>query len=391
MHLSNKNIFNNNYSKFKNLLFTFSFILFLVFWILKTSMLVYFVSNIVFVTILSLSITGLLLTILFFTEFNVLEIFCSSLLLIASIINFMIIKNYEILFYTILIIACKDISFRKLVKVHFITNASFLIVLTSLSTLGIIDDLVFIAGNRIRHSMGLLYPTVYSARVFFIVVSYTFLRKFKINFIEFIFLLSIVIKVYIFTDGRLDTLLAIILLVFSFFSNKININILKYLSFIGIFSPIIASIISYFSSKFYNFSSTFMVEINNLFSNRLSLGYRAINMYDIKLFGQKIYEQGNGGISGLKNVINEYFFIDSSYLSLMIKNGGIFFLIVIMISTFKLKKYYDQKMYTFIIVFSIVAINSMVSTFYYNAAVNSIILFMLTKINLESSEHNRHG
>ncbi|MCV3556058.1 hypothetical protein [Pediococcus ethanolidurans] len=56
--------------------------------------------------------------------------------------------------------------------------------------------------------------------------------------------------------------------------------------------PIPALVFSYVTTTFFNSNSNLLTLLNNLFSGRLSIVQGILNQYGIKVFGQKVIENG---------------------------------------------------------------------------------------------------
>ena len=102
----------------------------------------------------------------------------------------------------------------------------------------------------------------------------------------------------------------------------------------------LSATIMIFLSYFYSSSNHILRKIDSLFSGRLALGYRAFSKYDINLFGRTIVEHSFAGVKGLKlangngGLPSNYFYIDSSYIRMLLLWGFLVFLIVIICLTF---------------------------------------------------------
>ena len=288
---------------------------------LRSSMFVYSVSSIFFNGAYFISIVGLITKVIIFDRFSIKELIAGACLLFTSFLASYMSEDYDIFFYALLIIACKNITFKNVIKNHFFVNSILLISVTFLALNGFLTDIIFQRDGILRHSLGLLYPTVYAARVFFLIASYIYLKKYKLTIINLLIVLGIGYFTFYMTNGRLDLLSLILLCTLVYVLQFVDNKRLKIVGFVGLFFPIISTIIAWITAYFYNAQSNTWYVINLLFSGRLGLGYIALNRYDIKIFGQKIYEQGLGGIEGLNNITNSYFFIDSSYLAILVKYG----------------------------------------------------------------------
>ena len=81
-------------------------------------------------------------------------------------------------------------------------------------------------------------------------------------------------------------------------------------------------------SRFYRPDIEWMAKLNTLFSTRLSLGKEVFDRYDVQIWGQDIPMRGNGGST---EVVADYFFIDSSYVNILMRLGLVVFILVMLI------------------------------------------------------------
>ena len=84
----------------------------------------------------------------------------------------------------------------------------------------------------------------------------------------------------------------------------------------------------YYWSASYKIGNEFLEMIDETITGRLGLGNIGIKEYGITLFGQDIPMVGMGGST---EVQEDYFFIDSSYLFILLRYGIIFLFIVFIV------------------------------------------------------------
>ena len=79
-------------------------------------------------------------------------------------------------------------------------------------------------------------------------------------------------------------------------------------------------------SYFYDSSAAFWKVLDSTLEARLAFGKQGFEDFGVKLFGQKIDMIGNGGTTKYQG---EYFFLDCSYVNILLTWGLILFCIVI--------------------------------------------------------------
>ena len=100
------------------------------------------------------------------------------------------------------------------------------------------------------------------------------------------------------------------------------------------FTPILSAI-AIFGTYFYDPTNNIYSKIDSMLSGRLTFGSMALQRYSVNLFGTKIKEHGYGNNMKLFHQgINSYFFIDSSYMRLLIIFGLVALVVFIGISMF---------------------------------------------------------
>ena len=190
-------------------------------------------------------------------------------------------------------------------------------------------------GRRPRASFGIIYPTDFSAYLFYGSLVYCYIRKEFITYIEIGVVAALGIFVYVFCDARLNTV-CLFLTAAIFGYNKIRCNFAKKagkqyemntaFSYLLAVSTTLCAILSIVASIFYSSDNKLMLLADRIFNNRLRMGKKGIDLYGFSLTGQYIPMQGNGGTE--KEPLH-YFFLDNSYMYVVLQLGLIFLCIVL--------------------------------------------------------------
>lgn len=103
---------------------------------------------------------------------------------------------------------------------------------------------------------------------------------------------------------------------------------------------------------------------------RLEMSRTAFQQYGVTLLGQKIYEKGNGGIKGDAGA---YFFLDCSYVRILIINGILIFVIALVICTYLQGRALARGQWYLAAALSLIALHSVIEhhllEFWYNTFV----------------------
>lgn len=238
-------------------------------------------------------------------------------------------NDYEILSNVILlIVGCRGIPFRKIVKTYLLTCSVLLIITMAFALTGRIENFVLQQeGRRLRIAFGVIYPTDFSAHVFYMIIAYCYLRKEKIKYIEIGAIAALGIFVYVFCDARLNAVCILLtagIVTYNKLRHKNAAQAQKKYEMNSVFSAILCFSTTIFSimmigmTLLYSPNNKWMVLLDRLLNNRLKLGKKGIDLYGLSVFGQQIYLIGNGNhITQPKN----YFFLDSSYLFVLLQYG----------------------------------------------------------------------
>lgn len=229
------------------------------------------------------------------------------------------------------IIGAKGVDFKKICFVYLCIAISIQLVALYLVNGGYVPDYTYGSGDRVRHSLGICYPTDFAAHILFIFMVYICFRGHKLTFFEISLMLVGAFWVYKYTHARNDTVcilgVCFLCIIIKLLGLK-DIYITKYkktelLSLLIIFLFVGCMGIT----VIYNKDNEFMRNLNQVFSDRLNIGLKGYRQYGLHLFGSRVVEYGLG--AGRIVASGFYFFLDSSYVRILIKYGYVFALVLI--------------------------------------------------------------
>ena len=286
------------------------------------------------------------------------QIFISVFLVILIGITALWVGERTLLLFVIIYWAAKDVNCRSIIKITFILQSIILVCIIGLSQTGIIVDTIVDKAIRPRHLLGFEWANTAPTLFFFIIMSYIFLRKERINLFEIIVIEAINAWLFIMTDTKLSFVLLTVALIYVFIMkfywvnrvDKIKKN--RWL----VLAPAVICILSILLHWLYREGNVFWDSLNTLLSGRLSLGYNAIDKYGITLFGTDIAWVGLG-IGTPSGAIYNY--VDCSYVQTLLSRGIIFLAIIIgaytyvMYKAVKISDFYLQTVLLFVLLHSI--------------------------------------
>lgn len=289
------------------------------------------------------------------------------------------------------ILAAKNVSFDDIVKTYFNVNFWLLVVVIACSLLGVINNLSFVAqGRGTRYALGVIYPTDFAARILYLMLADAYLNFRNLNTTRYLVYVLIALACKQVTDARLNFYCMLLLIIVSAIAQVAEQNyqlqqhdwtnsiVYTYWTF----TPILSAI-AIFGTYFYDPTNNIYSKIDGMLSGRLTFGSMALQRYSVNLFGTKIKEHGYGNNMKLFHQgINSYFFIDSSYMRLLIIFGLVALVIFIGISMFISIKNTLYGYYALPAILLIVAFSSVVEQHFMELTYNPFLLAFISTILL---------
>ncbi len=286
-------------------------------------------------------------------------ILCILLIVLCLLIRQGSDRGKEIMTFTAIVFLGGLIDWKKSIRVFFIiASCSVAIVLILYSTGVFYPEYIGRSGeDTVRLYLGFIYTAIPANFYFHIVLAYFFLKKGAINLLETIIVLVTNYLLFKYTDTNAVfygiLALVIILWIYRFFPQIFRLKYLKILSIVIV--PALAVAVIALSYMYTPMSPT-LTKLDKILNTRLALGHEAIEKYGIHLFGNNVTWSNYTGRYG-ENVYEEYFFVDSSYLNILITFGIIILIIICVGYALVGKKLFEKKHYMGCIIFILFAIH----------------------------------
>lgn len=259
-----------------------------------------------------------------------------ALIMLIAIVSWRQSHSNLVMVMAAFILGAQGVSFRQIIKYYFYISLIMFGMVVFYSLIGVIKNLIFVVhGRATRYALGIVYPTDLGARVLYLILAYSYLNFKKLNVKTYLcyFLIAVLLKLI--TDARLNViciLLSIPILYVAQRAQKGKSLSQVLASFYWVFTPIIAFLMVILS-YFYDEGNRLYRVLDHILSGRLFYSNVAFNRYPVTLFGQNIVEHGYGGKTGMKmfegNANLNYFFLDSSYIRLIMIYGLLIALLVL--------------------------------------------------------------
>lgn len=287
----------------------------------------------------------------------------------------------------ILVLGAYNVDFRKILKTY-IAVWSVLLVITIIGAMtGLAENLVFyqdyvegVGFARERMALGICYPTDLAAYVAFLMLTYVYIREEDITYLEIGIMFALTCATYYITDARTDFIVMLMLIFLTLVTKIKYASISRFVkkTFVRkciLILPIILAIGSWILTWIYDENSEIWLKIDAVLSGRLAMGKVALQNYNITAFGQYVIEKGFGGSTDWPD---NYFFIDCSYISMGIKFGIIFLILIFGIYTIILKRCLDTRKLFWCIVLVVIAIQSATEHHFIQYWYNPFLIVLFT-------------
>ena len=294
-------------------------------------------------------------------KFNNKQYFIAGVVIVAlvSIVaNLVLTRNKALFFLLFTLIYASCFEFNDIVNTLFSTQFISLILIVTLSSLGLMHDYV---NNRVdgtmRHSLGFGYPTYLSQFVMFLILYYSYKKDFKISPEKLGLYQLLIVFVYFLTDSRTELLVSECILICIFMKSTGILgrfkNIVEFFkkAFTVCFPlyPIGSFVIVMLYGLIFNTMNVngivFKIaqKLNNIFSNRLYQTFYDFKRYGFSLFGSNIDLVGYSLTKGNEDAIIRSNFIDNEYMRILFENGWIFFIAFFTIAAIVIWYLYKNK------------------------------------------------
>ena len=277
--------------------------------------------------------------VVFYDSYSLNEIVAYSV--VTALIGLQTVKSgYNIPFtILLLIIGARGVDFKKILQIYITVVGSIVLFATICSLLGVIDNLRYWQENTesYRNSFGILHCTDYSSHMFFLFLAYFYLRNKKLRILEYLYFTLFAALVFMATKGKLDFICMLaMILIFAvgnltqkeFFGKKFRHFWQIMWKIVGPLSMPLGVAIMFVMTFAYSEDNGFLSSLDNIITNRLMFGQKAINQSGLSLFGKSLEFVGNGGTEVVPSK-DEYNFPDCSFVYVMLCYGIVILAVIV--------------------------------------------------------------
>ncbi len=295
---------------------------------------------------------------------------------------------YSFLFMlAFLIVGAKDVSIDKILKVYLIIGLIIVGSAFICSQLGIVENLQYWKNDQMRFSFGIVYPTDFAAHIFYFVLALICIYNRKIRIVETLAIGIIAIVVYKGTIAYTSLICMIgyaaFLFIYIIYTRKQTIHndsvFIKSVSAV----PVILAGLFISMTVMYDANNEKWLWINEKLSDRLNNSKTGLDINGFNLFGKYIEEIGWG-----KSVVErpDYFFLDDSYIRILLEYGIIVFTVVMIILIVISRRAAKAGRITMVFAIAFIALHSFMEHHLMDVAYNPFILCVFANLNLDKEK-----
>lgn len=315
----------------------------------------------------------------------------AKLLTVTAIIIFYFLakisQDSNVFYYAILIVGAFDVDFDKILKTYIFTVViTILYIIFACWTKIIPEQIVPRAGqfHFLRLSLGFLTPTDLAARCFYLLTAYCAWRKLSLIKWEKIGALLFTILVFSLTNSRLDLIMMLLLLLIVIKPDFFK-QLLDRLQFRGL--AILTALYVFLNvalAYFFNPHLAWFRVLDHLLSSRLTFGNIALRQHGVSLFGQYVAEHSNGDLVPPTN----YFYVDSSYIRLLVISGIVISLIVTIVIFYLLWRLNDSHSTSLLFFLLLALLSSAIDQHLVEVSYNIVLLATVAKVRPDNYNFN---
>lgn len=193
----------------------------------------------------------------------------------------------------LLIIASKNIPYRRILNVcrkalTFVLGLGIFLFLTGISNSGI--------SRRGASGLGFGHPNVTAQLIMIIILLWVSEKAGKLKPVHYIGIELGGLITFLLTDSKTSTIVILLIPLVMVFSEKIMSRTWysKVPKFLMTYSQLLVMLFTYLSARFLE-TSNMLKTLDLIFTNRLFLNYYVLNKFGIKLFGQNVTLSDNSG------------------------------------------------------------------------------------------------
>lgn len=312
-------------------------------------------------------------------------------LVFAYLETYQSIKLTKLLFFTIMVMGLEGIDHRKILKAYVVAVGSVLLTTIVSGLAGGIPNLVYVR-DGMRSCWGTAYPTDFSSVVFFLALA-LWMGWDTLPDWGMLLIGLVPIALAVFVTGSRNCLLCGVLfeavIVYHWlesgpFGRKNGFGkVRRVVDVLTIIALPVGAALIYLMVFLYARNPESMRNVDiRIFSERLSLSAKGFAEYSLTPFGTKIDMNGGRGFSVFSK--GEFFFLDSSYVNILLRFGWVTLLIMAVVWMWMTRRAVRAGNRRMALVMAVIAIHSIMEHHFPDVYHNILIVMPLASLRVPS-------
>lgn len=336
--------------------------------------------------------------ILLYDSFTLGEMVAIGLVGVCTIFNYLKTGSNTMVILLLLVVAAKGVVFKKILRVYLIVVGSIVAFAFVCSLMGVIINLKYYVPDEklFRNSFGIVYCTDFAAHIFFLILTYFYVRSRNLKWYDYILAAILTALTFKYTNGKLDFITSLLTIVLFAIGNAVKkqkgtkaeyiINASNCIwKTLAMFSMTASCIFVYLFTLNYSDATKWMVDFNEFITGRLNVGQKTLAENGFGFFGKRITMYGAGGNTVPNG--DTYNFIDCSYLHILVLSGLALLLVFLMIYTYSAYKNGEDVYLMYAII--LISINCMIAHHLQDISYNPFTLMVMAKVLTVGKENEK--
>lgn len=216
------------------------------------------------------------------------ELWCLLAVLPIGLLNVLFSGDFALMEFAIVVIAAKDISPRKLVKVFAVIKSAALVLTLALCLLNVLPNLAYENSDSIDYTYGFCHRNVLGANMAILCLAWLYLRYQDLWMYDLLLWSGLTLVTYLLVHSRTSLMIMVLSITLIFISRRYGHKLLgqprtrKILVgfFLGLF------LVSLICTIFYKRYDPFWELVDKFFTKRLRFAHQCLDTYGLSIFGQ---------------------------------------------------------------------------------------------------------
>lgn len=290
----------------------------------------------------------------------------------------------KVFIFILFVIGALDVDFRMIAKLYLLVSVGLFVMTLIACGAGLIENVSVPKNERYLSAYGFTYTTELSAHVTYMIFAFLIVWKERLGFLSYLATLLCALATYCLTEGRLALVISVVaVLGVAWVRRGGGKKGLKGPSKKILTASFVAlAVLSVVFMAIYEDSGV-MASLNRILTGRLYWAHTGFEDYGVGLFGRPIEMQGWG--RGEDLAYEDYYYIDCSYVNILLRFGIISLLLVLIVFTKACLRASSGGNDVLLVLLAAVALSSFINEHLIDLAYNFFGLTMLSRISCTKS------